>query len=435
MSGEKTLRMALVGGGMFGGDVVLRSIEDLERCGLAPYLGRIGLDHRARAVGALEPRLVAIGTRTEATASRLARAYRERVPGASPVPYHGERPWEEILTRHEIDRVFVATPDPLHVEPTRQALLHGAHVLVEKPLVLSTREADELLRLSREKGLVVGVDMHKRYDPCHRFLFEDLVSKIGTPLYGRAVLEEPLDVSTKTFQWAAASNPFTYVGVHWADLFLHYLGLEPASVHAVGQKELLCNWDREGGDRPIDAFDAMQVAVDYASGLRVYYVNNWVNPREFEGHVNQEMELVGTRGKIEFDQQYRGLRATITGVGSKTYNPHFTMDVRRSGLAGAPPAYDGYGKDSVVAIVERAAEVHLGLAARDDLRSTYPDLESARPTVQVLEAAAEVAVRNHAHLGAGRGSPVTARITPEAIDVLDPIAGNERIYARAPGTP
>src|SRR6185503_18066417 len=97
-------------------------------------------------------------------------------------------------------------------------------------------------------------------------------------------------------------------------LFLHYLGLEPASVHAVGQKELLCNWDREGGDRPIDAFDAMQVAVDYTSGLRVYYVNNWVNPREFEGHVNQEMELVGTRGKIEFDQQYRGLRATITGV-------------------------------------------------------------------------------------------------------------------------
>jgi predicted dehydrogenase len=114
MSGEKTLRMALVGGGMFGGDVVLRSIEDLERCGLGPYLGRIGLDHRARAVGSLEPRLAAIGTRTEATASRLARTYRERIPGAAPVPYHGEKPWEEILARHEIDMLFVATPDPLH---------------------------------------------------------------------------------------------------------------------------------------------------------------------------------------------------------------------------------------------------------------------------------------------------------------------------------
>lgn len=426
MKTTRTVNLALFGGGMFGGDVVLRSIEDLERCGIAPYLGRVGLDYRAGEMAPVELRLVAIGTRTKATAERLCRRYREKVPGASPQPHHGETPWEDVFASERIDIAFVATPDSLHFAPTVHALRHDAHVMVEKPLTLHLREADEILRLARERNLVVGVDMHKRYDPCHRHIFEELAGALGTPLYARAVLEEPLEVSTETFKWAATSNPFSYVGVHWVDLLGHYLRLEPASLHAVGQKKLLVNWDREGGAAPIDTFDAMQVAVDYRSGLRAYYVNNWINPREFEGAVNQELELVGTRGKVEFDQQYRGLRATITGVGSKTFNPHFTRDIPR--LGGDAAAYDGYGKDSIIVIVERALEVSLGLATRDDLEGTYPDVESSRSTVAVVEAAAVVAERNLRHLAAHRGCPVTARFAEEAIEIVDPVAGSEILY-------
>lgn len=431
MARPRTVHMALLGGGMFGGDVVLRSMEDLERCGLAPYLGRVGLDMRARALADVEFRLLAIGTRTSRTAETLCRTYAEKVPGAAPRPYHGERPWEDIFRECKVDIVFVATPDSLHHAPVVHALQHGAHVMVEKPLTLSLPEADEILRLSREKNRVVGVDMHKRYDPCHRFIFEQIVPRIGRPLYGRAVLEEPLEVSTETFKWASTSNPFSYVGVHWADLFGHYLGLVPRSVHATGQKELLIRWHEEGGKAPVDAFDSMQVSVDYEGGLRVYYVNNWINPAEFEGNVNQEMELVGTRGKIEFDQQYRGLRATITGEGSRTYNPHFTLDVPR--VSGTPhPAYDGYGKDSIMVIVERALEVHFGHARRDDLRGTYPDVESARPTVALLEAAARVAERNARCLRDGRGTPVTAAIDRAGVRIVDPYGPEERVYEGDP---
>jgi hypothetical protein len=54
--------------------------------------------------------------------------------------------------------------------------------------------------------------------------------------------EEPLEVSTQIFKWAASSNPFSYVGVHWTDLFGYYLGVRPLSLHAVGQKMLLTRW-------------------------------------------------------------------------------------------------------------------------------------------------------------------------------------------------
>ncbi len=437
---KQTIHLALVGGGMFGGDVVLRTIEDIERCGLAPNLGRIGLDHRAREVAAVELKLVAIATRTPETARKLVEGYRRRLPGSNPKPFSGERPWEDAFRASpRPDVLFVATPDHLHTEPALHAIERGAHLVVEKPLSLTLKEADTIERAARAKGLVVGVDMHKRYDPCHRFIFEELLAKIGTPLYGRAVLEEPLELPTRTFRWAERSNPFSYVGVHWVDLFGHYLRLHPASVHAVGQKDLLARWhlqaDAPAGAKAIDAFDAMQVAVDYREGPRIYYANSWINPKEFEGPVNQEMELVGTRGKIEFDQQYRGLRATFAGLGSRTFNPHFTADVRR-----LPPhegdstlsahAYDGYGKDSIVAIVDRAVRVILGLATAEELAGTYPDAASSRSTVAVLEAADRVARRNLEHLRAGRGTPVTARISEEGIEIVDPTAPEpERIFS------
>lgn len=418
MDENRTLNAALVGGGMFGSDVVLRSIEDIERCGLAPYLGRVGLDHRAQAISGASLRLVAIGTRTPETAATLCDSYSRKLPGSSPEAFHGETPWVDIFKKHKIDILYVATPDSLHYAPVLHALHNGAHSMVEKPLTLHLEEADEIINLAQERELVVGVDMHKRYDPCHRFIFEELVGKIGKLLYARAVLEEPLEVSTETFKWAQDSNPFSYVGIHWLDLFAHYLGAEPVSVHAVGQKQLLANWDSEGGDRKIDTFDAMQVSVDYRDGLRVYYVNNWINPSEFEGAVNQEMELVGTRGKVEFDQQDRGLRATISGIGSRTYNPHFTSDIPRPGLEHA--AYDGYGKDSIVAITHAAIEVSLGISSAEELVNSYPTAKSSRSSIAVIEAAAEVAERNLEYLESGRGSPVTAQITEDGYEINAP---------------
>src|SRR6185503_7116178 len=113
-----TIPLALIGGGMFGGDVVLRTIEDLERCGLAPYLGRVGLDYLARDVAEVKLRLVAIGTRTPETARRLAAEYASRLPGAAPRAFSGEKPWEEIFESGPAPRiVFIATPDHLHTAP------------------------------------------------------------------------------------------------------------------------------------------------------------------------------------------------------------------------------------------------------------------------------------------------------------------------------
>ena len=57
--------------------------------------------------------------------------------------------------------------------------------------------------------------------------------------------------------------------------------------------------------------------------MEALYVNAWVNPRDFEGPVNQEIKLFGTLGSAFMDQQDRGLRYCIGGEGSRTTNPFF----------------------------------------------------------------------------------------------------------------
>ena len=119
---ERTMKIALVGAGMFGGDVHLRAFADLQRSGLAPYLGRLGLDEFARPLADVRFDLVAIATRSEASAERAAAEYHRRT-SARPQIYHGAEPWVELLHAHpDLNVLAVATPDHLHTAPTLAAL-------------------------------------------------------------------------------------------------------------------------------------------------------------------------------------------------------------------------------------------------------------------------------------------------------------------------
>src|SRR5664279_1266703 len=161
---ESTIKIALVGTGMFGGDVHARAYADLQRAGISPQLGRVGLDGWARELAPIKFQLVAVAARTPKSA-RLARHNFKRWTGYAPRAFSGSKPWLEILRGFpNLDVIAVATPDQLHAEVILAALKAGAHVLTEKPMCLDIAEADQILTLARKQQRIVAVDMHKRYD-------------------------------------------------------------------------------------------------------------------------------------------------------------------------------------------------------------------------------------------------------------------------------
>jgi len=420
---DRTILAAQVGYGMFGGDVVAGTTWDLQRNSISPYLARIGLDDFCEKYHGTSFKLVAIGTHTKKSALR-AQKINERETGYKPEIYYGDEPWVDIIKDFpDLDLLLVATPDHLHTPPILEALENGINVVTEKPMCLDIREADRIIELAESKGLIVGVDMHKRFDPDHLEIFNNLSKRLGDPIYGRGVLEEPLEVSTKTFKWAEKSDPNSYVGIHWIDLFMYYLNLKPVALYAVAQKKRL----KEDFNK--NAFDAVQVLVTYQNGMTVLFETNWITPKDFEGPVNQESQLLCKLGKVESDSQYRGLRFWIEGEGSRTANTHFFRKVRRPDGSYVSV---GYGKDSLICCIEKVYRMKFLNATAKELEGTYPDAKSQRLTVAVVHAAREVILRNYELFSKGLSPVVTASFSDKGIILHDPYAKKDIVLYDKP---
>ncbi|HEY8319631.1 MAG TPA: Gfo/Idh/MocA family oxidoreductase [Amnibacterium sp.] len=101
-------------------------------------------------------RVTAVGSRTAERAETFAAEH--GIPHA-----HGS--WAELAADPTVDVVYVGTTHPAHAEAARVALEHGKHVLVEKPFTLNAAEAEELVALAEERGLVLLEAMWTRFLP------------------------------------------------------------------------------------------------------------------------------------------------------------------------------------------------------------------------------------------------------------------------------
>ncbi|MBW3468047.1 Gfo/Idh/MocA family protein [Arthrospiribacter ruber] len=76
--------------------------------------------------------------------------------------------FEEMLQQKDIDVVHICTPNFLHYSQSKAALEAGKHVVCEKPLATKIEEAEELVALAKETGLVNAVHFNLRYYPMVR---------------------------------------------------------------------------------------------------------------------------------------------------------------------------------------------------------------------------------------------------------------------------
>jgi predicted dehydrogenase len=71
----------------------------------------------------------------------------------------------QLVTSDEVDAVLVANPNAFHAEVTLDAIAAGKHVLVEKPMCITRREADQIIAAQKESKVVVQVGYMRRYAP------------------------------------------------------------------------------------------------------------------------------------------------------------------------------------------------------------------------------------------------------------------------------
>lgn len=141
---------------------------------------------------------------------------------------------EELLSDERIDLVVITSPNQLHYPYAKQALLAGKHVVVEKPFVISSEEAEDLIKTAKQQNRKLSVYQNRRWDND----FITVKSLIDSGKLGDiASYEAHYDryrpqVSDRWREKAGPGAGMLYdLGSHLIDQALHLFG-KPASVYA-----------------------------------------------------------------------------------------------------------------------------------------------------------------------------------------------------------
>jgi len=98
----------------------------------------------------------------------------------------GYSDYRELLDREGLDAVNVCTPNSSHYEICKEALQRGIHVLVEKPITMTSAEGWDLVNMAKEKELTLAVG--------HIFRFNSALAEtrrlIGERFFGKLFLME-----------------------------------------------------------------------------------------------------------------------------------------------------------------------------------------------------------------------------------------------------
>ena len=145
--------------------------------------------------------------------------------------------YHALLERRDIDAVSVCVPNWQHYEVARAAVVAGKAVLCEKPLATRAEDAQELVRLVRERHGYLQVGYMKRHHPVMK-KFKELIPQLGGVETGllRSFQPFPEWLWTQPNFWftikeLSGGGPLVHGGSHMFDL-LHWCLGDVAAVDA-----------------------------------------------------------------------------------------------------------------------------------------------------------------------------------------------------------
>ncbi|GIN37876.1 Gfo/Idh/MocA family protein [Heyndrickxia oleronia] len=138
--------------------------------------------------------------------------------------------YSDLLEYNEVDAVIISTLSGLHAEMAKIALIAGKHVILEKPMTLSLKEADELIQLAKVNHLKLCICHQMRFKPIMKRIKQVIdEGRIGTPYLGVASIR--INRSPEYYQeapwrgdWKQDGGMLLNQGIHMIDLLQWFLG-------------------------------------------------------------------------------------------------------------------------------------------------------------------------------------------------------------------
>ncbi|HEY62142.1 MAG TPA: Gfo/Idh/MocA family oxidoreductase [Anaerolineae bacterium] len=176
--------------------------------------------------------------------------------------------FDKMIADPRINVVHITTPNYLHYQQAKAALLAGKHVVCEKPLATNTKESAELVALAKEKNLVGTVNFNIRFYPLSQQARAMVQAKDLGDIYivQGSYLQDWLLFPTD-WNWrlepelGGEMRAVADIGSHWLDLVTFITGLKVKSVFADFQTFLPI---RKKPTTPLDTFGSkLETPIEY----------------------------------------------------------------------------------------------------------------------------------------------------------------------------
>jgi len=144
-----------------------------------------------------------------------------------------------LLKRKDVDAVAIATESGKHYEISMEAFQNNKHVLVEKPMALSTEHMNEMIGFAKSKNLKLGVCFQNRFNPPIQELRKKITAgSFGRILHGQASIrwnrnEEYYNQAKWRGTWEYDGGTLMNQCTHNIDLLLWNMGSEIDEIYGV----------------------------------------------------------------------------------------------------------------------------------------------------------------------------------------------------------
>ena len=198
---------------------------------------------------------------------------------------------EELLSS-DIDAVYIATPVFCHRDQAMQAMRAGKHVLIEKPVGMTSEEAKELREIAKEENVKLGVGMMMRFHTHHQII-KDMIAegKLGDIVSMRAQFScwyPEIEGSWRQVKKLGGGGALMDLGVHCLDLLQYITGTKAVGVTAI------C--DTQTFKYEVD--DSASLLLKMDNGAHAYVDVNFNIP---DNAAMSRMEIYGTKGSVITD--------------------------------------------------------------------------------------------------------------------------------------
>jgi len=229
---------------------------------------------------------------------------------------------KEILKDKDIDAVIIATPARLHYDMAKEVLLSGKHCFVEKPLALKSSEAEELIKIAREKGLILMIG--------HVFLYNAAVNYLKECI-GKGELGKIYYIYTQRLNLGRIRtdvNVLWNLAPHDISIVLYLLGKIPVSVTAFGMSYIQSNIE-----------DVVFMNMRFDDGTIVHSHVSWLDPKKV-----RTVTIIGSNKMAIYDD--------VSDNRIKIFDKGIDVNSKNNNLGD----FDNFGKFQ---LIKRAGDIYI----------------------------------------------------------------------------